>query len=221
MEKKIIPILFFILIGTSLFGQNHIRLSFSLQPSWNWMNCNHETVTGKTGIGGFDFGLNGDFSFSEDERYSIASGIMISNVGGEVAYQSDSEIDFSGETLPGKTSIKYNLRYVEVPLGIKLKTEQFHRISYWVLFGMSGMINIDSKGSSSDGNLKKAVIGDEINQFNLAMNIGGGLDFEIGSKNSLLVGLVFQNGLVDVTTNNYFDDKTIVNSMKLKLGILF
>jgi hypothetical protein len=108
-----------------------------------------------------------------------------------------------------------------VPLGIKLKTEQFHRISYWVLFGMSGMINIDSKGSSSDGNLKKAVIGDEINQFNLAMNIGGGLDFEIGSKNSLLVGLVFQNGLVDVTTNNYFDDKTIVNSMKLKLGILF
>jgi hypothetical protein len=83
------------------------------------------------------------------------------------------------------------------------------------------MINIGANGDSSDGSLKKANINDEINLFNLAMNVGLGFDFDLGGNNALTAGLVFHNGLNDVTTNNSFNDRTIINSLKLKVGLIF
>ena len=171
---------------------------------------------------GYDFGLNGDLYFSDDERYCLYTGLQISNIGGEISYRSASPtFSFSGASLPSLSKITYHLRYVEVPLAIKLKTNQFNRTSYWCHFGLSGMLNIASKGDSNDGSLKKANINDEINLFNLAMNLGAGFDFDLGGNNAVSTGLVFQNGLIDVTTNNAFNDKTILNSLKLKIGLIF
>jgi hypothetical protein len=53
------------------------------------------------------------------------------------------------------------------------------------------------------------------------MNLGAGIDYDLNSNNSITAGVVFQNGLIDVTTNNSFSDKTIVNSLKLKIGLNF
>jgi hypothetical protein len=92
---------------------------------------------------------------------------------------------------------------------------------YWGEFGLTGMVNIDAKGDSNNGVLKKENIRDEVKLFNVAMNLGLGFDFDLGGSNSITTGLIFQNGLTDVTTNNAFSDKTIVNSLKLKIGLIF
>jgi hypothetical protein len=113
------------------------------------------------------------------------------------------------------------LRYVEIPIAIKLKTDQFRRVRYWGQFGLSGMLNIGSKGDSNDGTFAKTNINDEINLFNVSMDIGAGFDFDLGGNNSVTAGLVFQNGLIDVTTDNAFADKTIVNSLKVRIGVIF
>jgi hypothetical protein len=220
MKRFILSVLFFALVLAG-FCQKHIRLSFSGSPSVNWMNTNSLNADIGKIISGYDFGLNGDLYFSEDERYSILTGLLISNIGGEIAYHGKSDFQFAGITLPAESKIKYRLRYVEIPLSIKLKTDHFNRTAYWGQFGLSGMINIGSKGFTNDETLKKTSIHDEINTFNLAMNVGVGFDFDLGSSNSLSTGLIFQNGLIDVTTNNAFRDKTIINSLKLKIGLIF
>ena len=46
-------------------------------------------------------------------------------------------------------------------------------------------------------------------------------DFDLGGSNSVSTGLIFQNGLMDVTTDNSFVDKTIINSLKLRVGLIF
>lgn len=211
------------LIATVIIGysQKHVRLSFVGDPSVNWMRTsNSSTENGKSTLG-YDFGLNGDFYFSEDERYSLSTGIQISNTGGELSYHSNSNFRFSGSTLPAVSKIKYQIRYVEIPLAIKLRTDQFNRVKYWGVLGLSGMLKISSKGTSNDGTLKKANISDEVNLFNLAMNMGVGFDYDLGGSNSVTTGLIFQNGLMDVTTDNAFSDKTIINSLKLKIGLIF
>lgn len=209
----------FVLTG---FSQTRVRLSFSASPTVNWMSTDNLVAEREKSILGYDFGLNGDLYFSDDERYCLYTGLQISNIGGEISYRSASPtFSFSGASLPSLSKITYHLRYVEVPLAIKLKTNQFNRTSYWCHFGLSGMLNIASKGDSNDGSLKKANINDEINLFNLAMNLGAGFDFDLGGNNAVSTGLVFQNGLIDVTTNNAFNDKTILNSLKLKIGLIF
>ncbi len=204
------------------YSQKHVRLSFVGDPSVNWMRTsNSSTENGKSTLG-YDFGLNGDFYFSEDERYSLSTGIQIANTGGELSYHSSSAPTFAGTTFSSTiTKIKYQIRYIEIPLAIKLRTDQFNRVKYWGILGLSGMLKISSKGTSNDGTLKKANISDEVNLFNLAMNMGVGFDYDLGKSNSVTTGLIFQNGLMDVTTDNAFSDKTIINSLKLKIGLIF
>lgn len=220
MKRFVYTALFLAIFATS-FGQKHIRLSFAANPSVNWLNTNGSEVDRRKPGLGYDFGLNTDFYISDDERYGLSTGLLITNVGGQIAYAANRDFEFSGATMPAHTSIKYRLKYVEVPLMIKLKTDSFGRYRYWGQFGFSGMINIEARGSSDNGFLKKSNIHDEVNLFNLAMNIGLGYDYDLGGNNAISVGLLFQNGLIDVTTDNYFSDKTIINSLKLKLGLIF
>jgi len=219
--KRFILSVFLIAFILTGFSQNHIRLSFTGSPSINWMSTNNKLAEREKSILGYDFGLNGDVYFSEDERYSLLTGLQISNMGGEISYRTSSNFQFAGKTLPPLSKIKYRLRYIEIPFAIKLKTDQFRRNRYWAMFGLSPMININAKGDSNDGQLKQSNINDEANMFNLAMNVGIGFDFDLGGNNSITTGLVFQNGLIDVTTNNAFTDKTVINSLKLKIGLIF
>lgn len=201
------------------WSQTRIQLSFTGSPSLNWMKSNNLSVAKERIVAGYDFGLNGDIFFSENERYSLFTGLQILNTGGSVTYRE--AFQFSGKTLPPSTKIRYRLRYVEIPLAIKLKTDQFHRTRYWGQFGLSSMINIGANGDSSDDTFRKANINDEINLFNLAMIVGAGFDFDLGGSNSVTAGLIFHNGLTDITTDNAFNDNTIINSIKLRLGLIF
>ena len=220
MKRITLFSIFFILALTS-WSQTRLKLSFTGSPSVNWMRTDNQYADKEKIVLGYDFGLSGDIFFTENERYAINTGLQILNTGGAISYRTNAPFEFSGATLPPSTKIRYRLRYVEVPLTIKLKTDQFHRTRYWGQFGMSSMVNIGANGDSSDGTLKKDNIHDEINLFNLAMNVGLGFDFDLGSTNSLSVGLIFHNGLTDVTTDTYFTDKTIINSLKVRLGLIF
>lgn len=220
MKQLIITSLMLVLF-ISVSAQKKIQLSFNGGPSINWMKTDNPVGEREKFVFGYDYGMNADFYLTGDERYSILTGLIITNVGGEISYRTNSAFSFSGAALPPLSKITYNLRYAEVPLAIKLKTNQFHRSKFWGQFGLSTMLNIKSKGDSNNGMLNKSNINDEINMFNVAMNIGLGLEYDLGGNNSLLTGIVFQNGLTDITTDNAFDDKTIVNSLKLKVGLVF
>lgn len=219
--KQITLTAFLVVSVLTAFSQKHVRLSFTASPTISWMTTNNGDAAQEKSILGYNFGLNGDFYFSEDERYSILTGIQINNVGGEISYNPGHSFQFANTTLPTLSKIKYLVRYVEVPFAIRLKTDEFQRVRYWGLFGLSGMVNIEARGTSNDGLLKKANINNEINLFNLAMDVGIGFDYDLGSSNAVSVGLVFQNGLLDVTTDNAFTDRTKINTLNLKLGIIF
>ncbi len=219
--KRFTLLCFIVFTAIAGFSQQHTRLSFIVDPSVNWMRTSSSSVTNGKPTLGYDFGLNADYYFSDDERYSLATGIQIMNTGGQLSYHSISTFGFSGSILSASSKIKYQIRYVEIPLNIKLRTDQFNGVKYWGLLGFSTMVDISSKGTSNDGVLNKANINDEVNLFNLAMNVGIGFDYDLGGSNSVTTGLIFQNGLMDVTTDNAFSDKTIINSLKFKIGLIF
>lgn len=219
--KRFILLSLLVLVVGSAFSQDHFRLSFTGSPSVNWMMTNNNSASSKKPVLGYDFGINADLYLSQHERYALHTGLLVANTGGELSFRNTTDFLFSETILPKSSIINFHLRYIEVPLAIKLKTNQFHRTSYWGLFGVSTMLNIDAKGQTSDGLLKKSSIRDEINLMNLSMNVGLGFEYDLGGNNAISGGIIFQNGLTDVTTDNAFEDKTIVNSLKIKLGLVF
>jgi len=217
--KRITLFTVFFIFFISSWAQTRMQLSFTANPSVNWMSTANQEVNKQKAVLGYDFGLLADIYFSENENYSFLTGLQVLNTGGNLSYRVP--FSFAGADLPQSTNIKYRLRYLEIPLAIKLKTDEINRMHYWGQFGISPMINIGANGSSSDGTFKRANINEEINMFNLAMNVGAGVDFELGTNNSISAGLIFQNGLSDVTTDNAFKDKTILNSLKIRLALIF
>jgi hypothetical protein len=220
MKRITLFAVLFTIVLTS-WGKTRVQLSFNGSPSVNWMKTNNQVSYNSKLMLGYDFGISGDVFFSENERYSLLTGLQIINTGGAISYRTSTPFQFAGETLPPSTQIKYRLRYVEIPLALKLKTDQFRRVRYWGQLGLSAMVNIGANGDTNDGTFRKSNINSEINLFNMAMNVGGGFDFDLGGNNSVTAGLIFQNGLLDVTTDNFFTDKTIINSLKLRVGLIF
>ncbi len=202
-------------------AQKSMVLSFTASPSLNWMSSDAAQISrGKT-VAGFDFGVNADFYFDNDNRYAITTGLLVNNTGGELDFNYINTL-FAGAIFPSGTSIQYHLQYLEVPLALKLNTSQRRRSSYWAQFGFNSYINIKAKGSSSDHVLDKSNINEEVGLFNLGMNIGVGTNYDLGGNNSLEIGLIYKNGFTDITTNEFIEDeKTTLNSLTLKLGLVF
>jgi hypothetical protein len=62
-------------------------------------------------------------------------------------------------------------------------------------------------------------ISDNINTFNMGMVIGGGLEYNLSGNTSLLAGVTFSNGLLDVLDDSALKARS--NFLGLTLGILF
>ena len=219
--KRITLLATLVVFFLSSRAQTRMQLSFTASPSVNWLSTDNREVSNQKPMMGYDFGIMDDIFFSDNEHYSLVTGMQVVNTGGTLSYRSAQPFTFEGKIFSDPVDIRYNLRYLEVPFSIKLKTDEFHRAYYWGIFGLSAMVNIGSKGTSSDGTFRKTNIHDEINMFNLEMNVGVGFDFDLGAHNSVSAGLIFQNGLTDVTTDHSFTDKTIINSLKLRLALIF
>jgi hypothetical protein len=208
-------------ISGSLFAQKNLQLSFSAAPSLNWMSSGKNEISGGSIKAGYDFGMVADVFFDDRQRYAFTTGLLLSNTGGELEYHNTSSFNFAGETINPGSSIRYRLKYLEVPLAVKLKTSQFRRWTYWGQFGLSSFMNVGAKGDTNDGVLDKSNIKDEIRSLNIATNLGIGANFDLGLGNALVIGIIFKDGLTDVTKDHYNDGKTTVNSVILKLGLIF
>lgn len=219
--KRIFSLLAFILICAVSFAQSPFQLSFTASPSVSWMSPEGQGVESNKSKMGYEFGVNGDFYFDEAMRYAFATGLVICQTGGELTYNVDSEtFNFAGQDFNQGTSIRYRLQYIEIPYALKMRTKQFYRWSYWGLFGLSSAISISAKADSSDKQLDKNDIGDEVKLFNTSLNVGIGGEYDLGERNSLVLGVIYKDGLMDVTKNS-LGGKTTVNSLTFKLSLLF
>ena len=219
--KRITLLTVLFMFFLSSWAQTRLQLAFTTGPSINWMSTDNRQVDSQKSAMGYDFGIMADVFFSENEHYSLLTGLQVVNAAGNLSYRPSTPFTFSGETFSQPVNIKYHLRYLELPMCLKLKTDEFNRVYYWGTFGLSALMNIGAKGTSNDGTFKRTNIKDEINSFDLGMDVGVGVDYDMGANNLLSAGLIFQNGLTDVTTNNAFNDKTVLNSLKIRLALIF
>ncbi|MGV8140163.1 MAG: porin family protein [Mangrovibacterium sp.] len=219
--KQIIVLTSLLLTSAGVFAQKTVQLSFSTGPSVNWMSSGKNELSGGNIRAGYDFGVVADVFFDSRQRYALTTGFLLTNTGGELEYHNTEAFEFAGETINPGSSMIYHLKNLEVPLAVKLKTSQFRRWTFWGQFGLSGFVNVGAKADTNDGVLDKTDIQDEIRSLNAAMNLGLGGDFDLGSGNALVIGMVFKDGLTDVTKNHYNDGKTTVNSVNLKLALIF
>lgn len=214
-------------ISASVMAQK-VTGGLFFSPVISWLKPDSKTITKDGSRFGFGFGVPVDFNFSKN--FAFSTGIAYTNVGGSLKY-GDSIPRFKAVdttySLKGGSVIKYKTSFIEIPLSFKGKTNEIGYITYFLKAGVSPQFRFKAKGdvTVNSGDDIKA----EVRAFNMGYNIGGGIEYSLGGSTKLLVEAIFTNGLTNFTNVETLkkgatatkNEKTIMNSIALKLGILF
>lgn len=199
---KVVFITLLISIITNTYAGENLRLGIVATPQITWLTSDSKDLTNEGIRAGFNFGVLADSYFAKN--YAFTYGLLINHLSGKLSDRSSNEID------------RYNLSYIDIPLGIKLKTNEFRRHTFVARFGLNPMINIKAE---DDNNTNTP---EDIKLFNMAYHIGGGMEYSLGGNTALSAGIIYKTGFTDITKNtSSSSDKTTLHSISLQLGIIF
>ncbi len=215
--------------------QKNYHFGFKFSPNIGWLNPDTRDYSNDGTSLGFSWGFISEFPFAEN--YSIVTGFNVVQTSGKLSipYQQKDE---NGVVLyEGKLKRNYHLKYLEIPLMLRMQTKKFNYkigdINYYGQIGLCTGFNLRAKADddydikigqekNSENNVD---IKDNITLIRESLNIGGGIRYNIGAANSLLFGINFNNGFVDILKghNTKTDEKedAILNYFEISVGVLF
>ncbi len=217
-KMKKLSLLLIVLLPLLLSAQS-LRFSLIADPQFSWMMPDSKKISSQGAVFGINAGMGMDYYFTEN--YAFSTGISINNIGGKLMY-SDTISVRAGVTdilIPKGNTITYKLQYLNIPLGLKFKTNEIGYVTYTANLGISPMVNIRDRATDVSGSLDNDNISDDILLFNLNYFINMGVQYSLGGSTALIGGVGYSSGFVDVTTRAI--DKIYIKSLSIKLGILF
>ncbi len=228
---------------SSTFAQSDFQLGLKLSPNFSWFNAQSENLQSDGANFGFNYGLVGDFNISEN--YSFSTGIMLVNTGGELDYPSVVAVDANGTSTEfgGRKTADVTLKYIEIPLTLKLKTNEIGYLTYFCQFGLGLGVNYDAtadvdfnySGASGAISNEEVDFSDETNLFRASLIVGLGAEYNLTGNTSLVFGFTFNDGFTNVLKEDGYDAdangngvaprnkdfKAINNYLVLNVGVLF
>ncbi len=205
------------LLSMPLYGQN-IRIGLFVDPQMTWMFPDAQGVEREGAAMGVSGGLILNSYFADN--YAFSTGISIGTQGGSVLYDEEIVLDVYDEekTLPAGTTVDYKLRYLTIPVGLKLKTNEIGYFTYFAHAGLTGQIRLKAKADANALDIENDNITESIKLFNMGYHFGGGLEYGIGQHTSLMLGLIYTNGFLDVTTDS---NQITSGVLALRAGVMF
>ncbi|MEO6131287.1 MAG: porin family protein, partial [Saprospiraceae bacterium] len=207
-------VLFSTLVGMK--GQDRdLRIGFQTSPMISWIGNNDNQIVKNGGSFGIKLGSTVDIYFKDN--YSFTTGINLAfHEGGEFQYDiggnylpksdlSDPMLQTGDKPLPDGTRIRYSLQYVEIPLGLKIRSKEIGYIRYFVeapvfnfAFLTRGRATIETDVMKFD----RENIYKDLSVVNVFWGFGAGIEYSISENNALVGGIYYQNGLLDFTRDN-------------------
>lgn len=188
------------------------RFGLHFSPNIGWEKTKNEGFSSNGGRLGFGFGLMAEFNLSQ--RYAFLTGLNVnkvntSNIGSYTTENITSDI---------------NIQYVEIPLALKLKTNEIGYLTYFGKFGLAPSYNMRAKSTSNDveTNFIK-----QTQPVRLGLLIGIGTEYNISGSTRLLFGIDFNNGFTNMYTKRATFDRSgkkrssINNFISLNIGVYF
>jgi len=229
--KKILTL--FILLGftASSFAQDEKKFHFGLKamPGVYWPKTDDPNLKSNGSAFGFNYGAILDFGFGGN--YAFSTGVEVSSFKSKFTQTSSTTVGTTTTTCNASSELK--LQYLQLPLTLKMKTNDIGGIKYFGQFGLGSSIAL--KGTSkvtTTTNGGSPVITEESSKsknevfpIRESLLIGLGFEYNLQGSTSLLVGVNFDNGFTTIL--NAKDDagnaipKAYCKGITLTVGILF
>ncbi|MGC9374397.1 MAG: porin family protein [Bacteroidales bacterium] len=217
--KKYLILIIFAVSSSVIFAQG-LKFTVFADPKLSWMSPDLKDVSSEGSKLGVNIGLNVDNYFAKN--YAFMTGISIDNTGGKLKYDFEKNIDTRSaedSIIPAGSVLNYKLQYINIPLGLKFKTNQIGYTTFFTHLGINGGINIKATGEVDNFELNNENISDEVKLFTLGYFIGAGVEYSIAGSTAIVIGITYTNGFIDITPDN--NNKVTLSNFALRLGVLF
>jgi len=186
-------------------------------PQISWMKPDTDGYTGNGSKIGFAWGFIAEFNFTEN--HSIGTGFNMLFNGGKLSFPT------VVNNVSGTMNREYFLKYIEVPLSLKMRTNDINGTKYFGRIGLGTGFNIGSKKedefTSAAGDVTKSPKNnyDEVSLIREALIVGLGAEHEIAQGPKLGVELTFNNGFTNIISENGV--KATSNFFELAFSVIF
>ncbi|MFN0255788.1 porin family protein [Pedobacter ureilyticus] len=217
MKKTLLALFLFIAANSFAQDASQVRLGLTAHPTFGFLKVENGKGNGLST--GFSYGLMSDFEFAEN--YSFATGLTVTTINGKGTILNYKPYSSMIAGANSEYDVKYKMQYLQIPLSIKLKTDEKDDMKWYGQFGLTTDFRIGAKedvksGSTTLADDVKAT--DNTKFFRAGMIIGGGLEYRLSGKTSLLGGLTYNNGLTNIAKN----DQSVKNHyVALNIGVFF
>lgn len=231
----------FFFINAKAQDDRDFRIGFKIIPGLNVVKAKTSNVL-KDGSGiGFSFGLMADIKL--DENYFFTPEINITSMTNTMKLKDTAKYKLpnTGGTF-SKVNYKYNLKYIEIPLTFKFRTNESNGMRYWGQVGVAPGILIGNQVTTSAEQNAPGQPGfptnekyistssendrydfeehtDDINFLRASMILGAGIEYRLSGNTSFYTGFRFNNGFTDILNDK--KSKMINNVFGIELGIFF
>jgi opacity protein-like surface antigen len=226
--KKIFLTVAALAVAPAAFAQVEIGLKVS--PSISYLRTDSPTDHSfQSEKSKFSFGGGVFLDYFFGENYAFNTGLFLTGKGGTISYQ---ETPLPGGPVPTRTTQKISMQYLELPLTIKLFTNEVAPDTR-VYFQVGGSLAVPvqsringEKYYTDPANNNQTSAGSHV--FDIDANLIGalGAEYQLGQSTKFLAGISYHHGLIDL--DRYFEktrdfkDVNIKNSVfSLDLGLKF
>lgn len=238
MKKPIASLALLLACTTLMNAQDEVGVRFGLKLSPNMTFVQPETKNIKadgTGLG-YTFGLMLELPIGSSGNYRFATGLNLNNM---KAKFSEEYTYVDNLTDPKKTrdlAREVALQYIELPLTIKLMTNEIGYMRYFAVVGAGNAFNVKAKGDKveakeitklPDGTpvvekfeeLEKENMQDDIALYKASLIVGAGAEYNFSGSTSLMFGLTYNNGFTNILDIDGMKAKA--HYVELSLGVFF
>jgi len=195
------------------------KIALHVDPNVSWLKPDDKNLTAGDNKLNFGFGVSIDKMFTDN--YAIGTGFNLINTGGQLSYF-DERITDDGQRTIASMNRTYMLKYAEVPITLKLRTNEIGYITYWAQVGVGLGVNIKSKSDDvidykklengtnpdslrwtdatmiADESIEDEDIGRDISIFRSSLIIAGGIEYNLSGDASIVAGVCLNNAFSNV-----------------------
>ncbi|MBC8172424.1 MAG: PorT family protein [Chitinophagales bacterium] len=222
--KKIVITLIICSAFTLRISAQEFRFGLTASPMFHWLSVDGTQYENDGTRVGFQYGLLFDQTIGDVQRYAFSSGLLINYASGSVT---------GTDTSLFSTNIVMRVQYIEIPVTIRLRTNEVNYMTYYGQFGVTPGFNIKARGdfifepdpfgfSIEDVDIMKDnALNIKYNLINLSLTLGAGMEYGISENTAIMAGLFFQNGFTNILDDDVDDNNARLKQIGIRLGVLF
>lgn len=244
MKKVLVLLATAVLTAPGILAQEEggsVRFGIKLSPNMGWLRPDTKGLDSEGTSLGYTFGLLAEFPVGNNGNYAFATGLFLLNISG--AYTADYVFveNVSSPTQTKALQTDLATRYVDIPLTIKMMTNEIGYIRYFGQLGVSAGFNVRAKadieapvvsGALTDGTpivsgftlLEDEDYQDNTNLLRAGLVIGGGLEYNFSGNTALMAGITYNNGLTNLLSDVEYGgkkSKVFNDYLELTVGVFF